>query len=36
LQGEVLGHLPRCFHTFVKETVATWVPDGPREYAKVG
>jgi uncharacterized protein YbjT (DUF2867 family) len=36
LQEEVLGHLPRCFHTFVRETVATWVPDGPREYAKVG
>ena len=36
LQAKVLGHLPRCFHTFVGETVAAWVPDGPREYAKVG
>ncbi len=36
LQAKVLGHLPRCFHTFVRETVAAWVRDGPREYAKVG
>ena len=36
LQAKVLGHDPRCFHAFVKETVAAWVPGGPREYAKVG
>jgi uncharacterized protein YbjT (DUF2867 family) len=36
LQANVLGHLPRCFHTFVRETVAAWMPDGHREYAKVG
>lgn len=36
LQEKVLGHLPRCFHTFVEETVAAWVPDRPREYATVG
>ena len=35
LQANVLGHLPRCFHTFVRETVAAWMPDGHREYAKV-
>ena len=35
LQAKVLGHLPRCFHTFVRETVAAWMPDGHREYAKV-
>lgn len=35
LQAKVLGHLPRCFHTFVRETVAAWVPDGPREYVTV-
>lgn len=36
LQANVLGHLPRCFHTFVRETVAAWMHDGHREYAKVG
>jgi len=36
LQAKVLGHLPRCFHTFVDETVAAWERDEPREYAKVG
>lgn len=36
LQAKVLGHLPRGFHTFVRETVATWMPDGHPEYAKVG
>ena len=36
LQAKVLGHPPRCFHTFVGETVATWERDGPREHAKVG
>ena len=36
LQAKVLGHLPRCFHTFVDETVAAWERDLPREYAKVG
>jgi uncharacterized protein YbjT (DUF2867 family) len=36
LQAKVLGHLPRCFHTFARETVAAWERDGPREYAKVG
>ena len=35
LQAKVLGHLPRCFHTFVRETVVAWMPDGHREYAKV-
>lgn len=35
LQAKVLGHLPRGFHTFVSETVAAWMPDGHREYAKV-
>ena len=36
LQAKVLGHPPRCFHTFVRETVATWMPEGHREYAKLG
>jgi uncharacterized protein YbjT (DUF2867 family) len=36
LQAKVLGHLPRCFHTFVSETVTAWERDGPREHAKVG
>jgi hypothetical protein len=36
LQAKVLGHLPRCFHTFVKETVSAWVSDGSREYGKRG
>jgi uncharacterized protein YbjT (DUF2867 family) len=36
LQANVLGHPPRCFHTFVGETVAAWERDGPREHAKVG
>ncbi len=36
LQAKVLGHLPRCFHTFVKETVAAWERDQPREHATVG
>jgi uncharacterized protein YbjT (DUF2867 family) len=36
LQAKVIGHLPRCFHTFVDETVAAWERDEPREYAKVG
>ena len=35
-QAKVLGHPPRGFPTFVRETVATWMPDGHREYAKVG
>ncbi len=35
LQAKVLGHLPRGFHTFVRETVATWITEGHREYAKV-
>ena len=35
-QAKVLGHLPRCFHTFVKETVAAWERGRPREHAKVG
>jgi uncharacterized protein YbjT (DUF2867 family) len=35
-QSKVLGHLPRGFHTFVRETVAAWMPDGDHEYAKVG
>lgn len=29
LQEKVLGHLPRPFHTFVRETVATWERDRP-------
>ena len=36
LQANVLGHPPRCFHTFVGETVATWERDQPREHATVG
>lgn len=36
LQEKVLGHLPRCFHAFVRETVTAWVRDGSREYVKVG
>jgi uncharacterized protein YbjT (DUF2867 family) len=36
LQAKVLGHPPRDYPTFVRETVATWMPDGHREYAKVG
>jgi uncharacterized protein YbjT (DUF2867 family) len=36
LQAKALGHLPRCFHTFVKETVAAWERDRPREHVKVG
>jgi uncharacterized protein YbjT (DUF2867 family) len=36
LQAKVLGHIPRCFHTFVRKTVAAWMPDEHREYAKVG
>ena len=36
LQAKVLGHIPRGFHTFVRETVATWMPEGHHEYAKVG
>jgi len=36
LQAKVLGHLPRCFHTFVRETVAVWERDGPCEHAAVG
>jgi uncharacterized protein YbjT (DUF2867 family) len=35
-QAKVLGHLPRGFHTFARETVAAWMPDGDHEYAKVG
>jgi uncharacterized protein YbjT (DUF2867 family) len=34
LQAKALGHPPRCFHTFVRETVAAWMPDGHPEYAK--
>jgi uncharacterized protein YbjT (DUF2867 family) len=36
LQAKVLGHLPRCFDTFVGESVAAWERDGPREHAKMG
>ncbi len=36
MQAKVLGHLPRCFHTFVKETVAAWERDRPREHATAG
>ena len=36
LQAKVLGHPPRDYPTFVRETVATWMPDRHREYAKVG
>jgi hypothetical protein len=36
LQAKVLGHLPRCFHAFVKETVSAWERDAPREHATVG
>ena len=36
LQAKVLGHIPRGFHTFVRETVAAWMPDEHHEYAKVG
>lgn len=36
LQAKVLGHLPRCFRTFVKETVSAWERDAPREHATVG
>ena len=36
LDANVLGHLPRCFHTFVNETVAAWERDGPREHVAVG
>ena len=35
LQAKVLGHHPRCFHTFVEETVTAWERDGPRECATV-
>ncbi|HSL06081.1 MAG TPA: NmrA family NAD(P)-binding protein, partial [Nitrospiraceae bacterium] len=36
LQAQVLGHQPRCFHAFVKETVVAWKRDGSRECTKVG
>jgi len=36
LQAKVLGHLPRSFHMFLRETVAAWMPHEHREYAKVG
>lgn len=36
LQAKVLGHLPRCFHTFVKQTVAAWMRDESREFVKTG
>jgi uncharacterized protein YbjT (DUF2867 family) len=36
LQAKVLGHPPRGYPTFVRETVAAWIPDEHREYAKVG
>lgn len=36
LQAKVLGHRPRCFHAFVRETVAAWERDTPREQAMVG
>lgn len=36
LQEKVLGHLPRCFHAFVRETVTAWVRDESHEYVKVG
>lgn len=36
MQAKVLGHLPRCFHAFVKETVAAWERDRPREHATAG
>jgi len=35
LQARVLGHLPRCFHMFVRETVTAWERDRSREHAKV-
>jgi uncharacterized protein YbjT (DUF2867 family) len=35
LQEKVLGHLPRCFHMFVRETVTAWERDGSCEQAKV-
>lgn len=35
-QEKVLGHLPRCFHTFVEETVAAWMRHGSPEYVIVG
>jgi hypothetical protein len=36
LQEKVLGHLLRCFHTFVRETVTAWERDGSCEHTKVG
>jgi uncharacterized protein YbjT (DUF2867 family) len=36
LQAKVLGHPPRCFHTFADETVAAWGREVLNEYAKVG
>jgi hypothetical protein len=36
LQAKVLGHHPRCFRAFVKETVAAWERDSPREHATAG
>lgn len=32
LQEKVLGHLPRCFHAFVKQTVQSWMRDESRGY----
>lgn len=36
LQEKRLGHLPRSFHTFVRETVTEWRHDEAREYTKAG
>jgi hypothetical protein len=36
LQAKVLGHRPRCFRAFVKETVVAWERDAPREHVTVG
>jgi uncharacterized protein YbjT (DUF2867 family) len=36
LQAKVLGHLPRGFSAFARETVAAWMPDGDRKYARLG
>lgn len=35
-QAKVLGHPPRSFHTFVRETVTAWTREGSREHAEVG
>jgi uncharacterized protein YbjT (DUF2867 family) len=35
-QAKVLGHPPRSFHAFVRETVTAWTRECSREQAKVG